>query len=949
MSLVLGPLLFATPLALIALIGLPLLWFVLRATPPQPQEQVLPSFALFEDLAAKEETPDKTPWWIILLRLLIATLAIIGLATPIWSPPKTTPEFASTQNVLMVIDNGWTSAPGWSSARRSALSVLDGLDRDQAVYVVTTTGTDFTDDLAERLTPQTARGQIQALRPQGWLPDLTPLSEALQNLPDGQFRSILISDGQRHDAFDALTDVLRDIGPVEVIANTDAPQIAITQLATTAKGPELTLIRSNATAAQSVSLSAFDETGRSLASATADFSRGDQTTEMVFDVPEALQADMSWFAVNGATSAGGIWQWEGADRVRRVGLLSEGQSMQPLLSDTYYVRKALAPFANVIEGSLTELLDDELNVLILTDVGDLLAEDETRLQEWIEDGGVLVRFAGPRLAAQADSLLPVRLRRSSRALDSALSWDTPQALTGFPDASPFAPIMLDPDKEVLIRRQVLAQPDPELASRTWARLADGTPLVTSQSFGQGRLTLFHVTAGPDWSDLPLSGVFVEMLRRATLPSRELGQIDVQPNTSLAPQRWLNGFGDFIPPAPNAAPIQIEDLTTLKPTAEHPAGLYEGSAVTLPLNAGDGWQPAPVTNWPSGFTVRTSTEQATRKLAGWFLGSAFALLLADLIISLILAGRLRFGKAASAALLINALALPLLTPPSAHAQTEADENATMEAALNLRFGYLVTQDSETNRKAEAGLLGLSITLYRRTTVEPETPVGLNLTRDPLNLYPFILVVMPQGGIDLEDDERAALAQYLRNGGALVIDTATGGSGSAQMASDQRIARFLDGLDIPQLLPVDDDHVLTRSFYLLDGFNGRYPDRPLWVESGKATSGDERRGDGISSIFITDADMSAAWASDMTGRPLFSVDGGQRSREMAYRTGVNIVMYILTGTYKDDQVHLPSLLERLGEVTDTSDRPALRTPEEAAPTDITPPDNSGRNTPPQRGDD
>jgi len=111
-------------------------------------------------------------------------------------------------------------------------------------------------------------------------------------------------------------------------------------------------------------------------------------------------------------------------------------------------------------------------------------------------------------------------------------------------------------------------------------------------------------------------------------------------------------------------------------------------------------------------------------------------------------------------------------------------------------------------------------------------------------------MPEGGIILDDAERVALSQYLRNGGALVIDTGTGGSSGAQ---DGNLAAFLEGLDVPPLVQVNDDHVLTRSFYLVDGFYGRYTDRPLWIESNAVRARDELRGDGISSIFITDADM------------------------------------------------------------------------------------------------
>ena len=132
--------------------------------------------------------------------------------------------------------------------------------------------------------------------------------------------------------------------------------------------------------------------------------------------------------------------------------------------------------------------------------------------KWIDNGGVLVRFAGPHLAgATDDDLVPVKLRRGGRILGGSLSWEKPQQLAGFSRDGPFAGMTVPND--VTVTRQVLAEPDAQLTDRTWATLADGTPLVTAQRRGNGLLVLFHVTADTRWSDLPLSGTFVEMLRR----------------------------------------------------------------------------------------------------------------------------------------------------------------------------------------------------------------------------------------------------------------------------------------------------------------------------------------------------------------------------------------------------------------------------------------------------
>jgi hypothetical protein len=103
------------------------------------------------------------------------------------------------------------------------------------------------------------------------------------------------------------------------------------------------------------------------------------------------------------------------------------------------------------------------------------------------------------------------------------------------------------------------------------------------------------------------------------------------------------------------------------------------------------------------------------------------------------------------------------------------------------------------------------------------------------------------------------------------------------------------------------VLTKSFYLMQDFPGRYAGGTLWVG---ATEGHVN--DGVTSVLVGSNDWASAWALEAGGRAMFAVvPGGERQREMSYRVGVNLVMYALTGNYKADQVHVPFILERLGQ--------------------------------------
>ena len=190
-------------------------------------------------------------------------------------------------------------------------------------------------------------------------------------------------------------------------------------------------------------------------------------------------------------------------------------------------------------------------MIVLADVGGFSDGERAALTAWVEAGGVLVRFAGPRRAqsgagqTQADPLLPVRLPRVDGAR-GAMSWGAPRQLQPFPETSPFAG--LDVPSDVDIRAQVMAQPDPDLPQRVMASLEDGTPLVTGRALGEGRIVLFHVTADPDWSNLPLSGLFVQMLERLAQGAGGLGPApDLVDDTIWTPVQVLDGFGNLQTP------------------------------------------------------------------------------------------------------------------------------------------------------------------------------------------------------------------------------------------------------------------------------------------------------------------------------------------------------------------------------------------------------------------
>ena len=318
---------------------------------------------------------------------------------------------------------------------------------------------------------------------------------------------------------------------------------------------ELTTLRVSAGAERGVTVLAQgrDPAGNAaiLATANAVFEAGSTTADTALSLPAELRARVTRFEVQGAKSSGAVTLVDDSLRRREIALIAgrEGREGLELLSPLHYLERALAPTADLLRGALSDVLPANPDVIVLADVATLSDGEAEAISNWVDEGGLLLRFAGPRVAASdisridEDPLMPVRLRSGGRSVGGAMSWGSPKTLAPFKEGSPF--FGLDVPKDVTITAQVMAQPDPTLAERVIAELSDGTPLVTRKRIGQGQIVLFHVTANAEWSSLPLSGLFVEMLERLAVASTSsapsAGDLE---GTIWTPQVVMDGFGDL---------------------------------------------------------------------------------------------------------------------------------------------------------------------------------------------------------------------------------------------------------------------------------------------------------------------------------------------------------------------------------------------------------------------
>lgn len=902
----LGPLAFAAPLALLGLLALPLLWMVLRATPPTPRDVAFAPLALLRRIARTPETPQSTPLWLIILRLVLASLIVLALARPVWQPED---RYGADLPLLVVIDDGWAGAPDWRTVTGQARSHLEraALDGRRAALLLTAMPPDMADPVLFGEAGD-ALEMLNTAEPRAWAPDRARAAQRLETALEaasapGRMQTIWLSDGLAGPGQEELSRLLSSRGPLNVlIPPSEQAPLALRPARPTQGGFEVELVRADTRGDRSVAVVAVAGDGQALARGEARFEDGEAAAVFTARLPLDLRNQLRLVRIEGETSAGATQLADDTWRRPRVGVIEPagGEDNQPLLSDLHYVGQALAPHAELWRDTLDELLEAEPAALVMVDAA--RTEDE-RLAGFVEAGGVLIRFAGPRLATRGDDLLPVPLRSGGRLFGGAMAWDEPQALDAFSQDSPFAGLAVPED--VAVSRQVLAEPGPALDVNVWARLEDGTPLVTAQRRGEGWIVLFHVTAGPSWSNLPLSGLYPAMLRRV-LALAGSGAAAVPSEGAWQIERQLDGTGRLAAPSPLAEPIPAGAFARAEVSPQTPPGLWQLGAASAALNViGADTGIAALPRDLPGATVTTRDGARERRLAGPLLALALLIFAADMLIALALSGRLPRLPGAAAGVAIALIVLPL-TPQARAQDASISDSEAMDRALEVRFGYVLTGNEEIDRMSRAGLEGLGAQIFARTAIEPGEPRGVNVESDPILFYPMIYWPLTPNAPALSPNASARIEAYLQSGGLVIFDTRDAGSVLSRVEPHPGLVRVLDAIDVPPLARIPPDHVLGRTFYLLDSFPGRYSGGEVWVEADP--DGSSR--DGTSGVVIGAVDWAAAWAVGPGGTPLAPVEGGERQRELAYRTGINLAMYALTGNYKADQVHVPAILERLG---------------------------------------
>src|SRR6195952_1191624 len=328
------PLSFAEPFLLLGLLSLPVLWWLLRVMPPRPRRIEFPPTRLLFDIAPKEETPSRTPWWLTLLRLTAAALVILAAAGPIWNT-QSGAVGGSKAPLVILLDDGWSAAASWDTRIKAADELIANADNDRrgvALVPLSEPARDIT-----LLTGGTARVALRQFAPKPYAVERVETLPAIERFlkATGDSEIAWLSDGvdtgRGPEFLEGLSKTIGD-RVLTVYEGGTPSALALAAAENAAAKMTVKVLRTGGGIAAGV-VRAIDQKGSPIGEGRYTFAPQAREAEAAFDLPVELRNDIARLEISGERSAGAVQLLDKRWRRRAIGIVSgaTNDTAQPLL------------------------------------------------------------------------------------------------------------------------------------------------------------------------------------------------------------------------------------------------------------------------------------------------------------------------------------------------------------------------------------------------------------------------------------------------------------------------------------------------------------------------------------------------------------------------------------------------------------------------------------------
>ncbi|MBC6445034.1 MAG: DUF4159 domain-containing protein, partial [Alphaproteobacteria bacterium GM202ARS2] len=827
------------------------------------------------------------------------------------TPDNDTPPANTLSNdapLLLVIDNGWATAAHWHTHMQTLRDTLASLPDHRFILLPTATPPD--PNTLSILSARQAQTALDSLNPHPWHPQNAIIAQTLTNKDTNTPRlnhlsAILWS----HDAIDS-----PDKNTLKDTLQAHADRLNIPFYSLTEPSLSLPIVLAPPPKTAQPQLLAYVLTPPTLPTQRADspsyhLQGFDADNRLLFDKPLTLDSQETPVYAS-AEQAHFLHQLHNLrlrtpqhQRHAATVLLRDSQSRQPsifvlnpssespppLLNSNHYITQALnRPTRN---ASLANALKQKADIIFWHDQTTRIPTDEqSHLLSWLEQGGILVRFASPHVQdLDADpNLLPAPLYEITASTRGFLADSTDSSTLHFAEHSPFHQLPSTPTH--IAPTFAFIEPPPDV--HIWAYTDDHRPLISARRVGNGWLVFFHTPLHPLRSDLALDTLFPTILATLTRLRTYQGSTSLNshtPSTLWQPLQLLDGWGQLSSPTATTQALNAD----ARPSPQTPPGIYATTYERRALNLGDNLSPPiPFINAPPPLQP-TPPQHNQHTLQGWLLTAIILLLAIHTLLLLRRAhrpsptqpSRLSTTSTATAAALVFCYAFfPCLT--------SAQDLAGDAPFYAPRIGYMLSNDKEQDSLSHKGLSQLTRFINARTVAQLAEPLALTPQSPLLPFVPLIYWPVTSSNTPLSPQDTRTIEHYLSKGGIILFDTLT------------PKANLEPSLSLPPLTPIDDEHTVTRSFFLLP--------LNLWRKTNTPVPWSDHHAQAhipTASVFASQQNWAQLWQNHLYMPQHPSLTGILTQQTLAMRFGLNLVLYALTGNYKRDQIHALTIIERL----------------------------------------
>ena len=901
---------FTYPFALLLLLFSPVIWKILKSKPLTVELKKFPAISLISKIKSVDNTFENNSLLIIILRFLIFILLVIALSKPYFRNVAKNNEL---QQVLLIVDDSWESGISWYSKIEKIKGLLDSNSLENISYSLVTSSkvNEEKFKFLKNKNSSEILAFINSIKPNSWNSDFSELFKFLEpNLKNFErifwFTESLISESKKSFFLKIKDNNLKIIET----SNKDLPPLIFLK-EQEIKGNYNFEIYDFSNFYKNVVIDCYDIKDRLILRKNvkgSDKSNANwNITEVTLEISKEFDDSIIYFHFNNLMSSTAKIIKTNISGQKKIGIIQPNYSkkMREFSRANFYIENAMKSNHDISIGSASDLISRKISLMFSDDSDSSIISEEKKIIDWIENGGTFVKFGGDKFLNTINKKLDKRFFGAFEPesdpinLDHELSFRKDLSIKKFKKGSLFYGLVV-PEK-IKINKYIELKKDLEFKNfQHLAYLENGAPLITEFEIGKGKLVFFHIPANTNWSTLPFSILFVNILEKLNLYSK--GVKKNSNNQIFKPFKILDGLGGFEDPSLNTMNLNSKDLkdNTYPLNYQNPPGIYKNKSDVYGLNIPNYLKDKKYSfSFPDEYLINEFDKFEVKNLRKNIIFCILFLFLLETLLTLQNRDIFKIKLFRSSTKFLG-LILIITTVLTFKVQS-ADE--VINKVNTTKLAYVKTGNKVVDEISKNGILSISEYITSKTSVILGAPDEIDLNEDDIFFYPILYFPFINSKEKVSEKKIRKIQNFINNGGILIFDCKNNFEKLfIDDCLDDILLSFKD-LDITNPIKLQNDNTLSKSFYLLKEFPGRR-NQDVFISFNNQINNNE-----VVSVIFGINDWSGSWAKSKNGFELPILSENEEQRTLSFRFGVNMIIYSLTGNYKSDQVHVPEILKRM----------------------------------------